>query len=204
MKILVGIPTYDRRIDIDLFHILMNLERKGTYNFDYMFPVSSHISRNRNMICVEALKEKHDAILFLDSDIGIYDDTFFDLMIETAYKLDAKIVGGAYRMKKPDLDDIIYIAGKENKEGKIENIKKDILSIPYEVDGLGTGIMLVFREVLEKLEDPWFTIVDKKNFDVMPEDFEFCRKAKLAGFKVALEPRFETRHYGSFGWKHSF
>jgi len=199
MRILIGTPTYDRRIDIEMVRTIVNLERAKKYEFDYMFPVSSHIARNRNMICHAALKENHDAVLFWDSDIGIIDEDFVDKMIDTAYRFNAKIVGGAYLMKKND--ETVYIAG-HFKDGRLENIREKP-SQPIEVEGVGTGIMLVFREVLEKLSDPWFTIVDKPKLDVMPEDFEFCRKAKEANFKIALDPRFETHHWGQRAWIHS-
>ena len=78
MKILVGIPTYDRRIDIDLARLLINLERQKNHEFDYLFPVSSHIARNRNMICHALLDGDYEAVLFLDSDIGIIDYGFID------------------------------------------------------------------------------------------------------------------------------
>lgn len=45
-----------------------------------------------------------------------------------------------------------------------------------EVDGLGLGICLVSRRVFETVPRPWF---DNRN-----EDYLFCAKAKLAGFKV--------------------
>lgn len=151
------------------------------------------------MVCHEALQSGHDAVLFLDSDIGIIDETFVDKLLDTAYKLDAKVVGGAYLMKK--LDETVYIAG-ENIGGKFDNLRKRFTQ-PRLVEGIGTGIMLVFRQALEKVEDPWFSIIDKPNLDVMPEDFEFCRKVIEKGFKVAIDPRFETRHYGQKAWVHT-
>lgn len=199
MKILIGTPTYDRRIDIELVKLFLNLERENKHEFDYVFPVSSHISRNRNLICLEALKAGHDAVLFLDSDIAIPDSGFLEKMIETAFKLDAKIVGGAYMMKK---EEIAYVAGSQ-KDGKFDNIKV-APDAPVEVECVGTGIMLVYADVLKELKDPWFTIIDKPLLEVMPEDFEFCRKAKEAGFKVALDPRFTTQHYGAKAWTHSY
>ena len=198
MRILIGIPTHDRRIDIDIIRTVIQLERNHTHEFDYMFPVSSHIARNRNMICIEALRSNHDAVLFWDSDIGIPDFTFVEKLIETGYKLNASIVGGAYRMKK--LNETIYVAGAFEDDGRIKNLTE--VKIPMLVEGVGTGIMLIFRRVLEVLDDPWFTIVDKPNLDVMPEDFEFCRKAKEKGFKVAIDPRFNTYHYGFYAWEH--
>ena len=38
LKILIGIPTFDRRIDIDLMRCLINLERENKYHLDFLFP----------------------------------------------------------------------------------------------------------------------------------------------------------------------
>lgn len=198
MRILIGIPTYDRRIDIELTRTLINMERIESHSYDYMFPVSSHLARNRNMVCLQALAENYDYVLFLDSDIGILDDHFIDKLLETSYRLDAKVVGGAYRMKKGE--ELIYIAAYFQGD-KIDNIRY-VPKEPLLVDAVGTGIMLIHNSVLRKLSDPWFTIIDKPQLDVMPEDFEFCRKAKEAGFKIALDPRFETHHWGFRSWNH--
>ena len=197
MKILIGVPTYDHRIDIDILKTVIHLERESKHEFDYMFPVSSHLARNRNMVCHEALKSGHDAVLFWDSDIGIPDGKFVESMIQAGYQLDAKIIGGAYMMKK--LNETIYIAIE--KHDKMDNIREKPLGIRL-VEGVGTGIMLIYREVLEKLQDPWFTIVDKPSLEVEPEDFNFCRKAREAGFKIALDPKFTTNHYGARAWSH--
>ena len=200
IKILVGVPSYDRRIDIDLMKIFLKVERLQKYHLDFLFPVSSHLCRNRNICCHAALKENYDYLLFIDSDTGINDETFIDKMLDTAYKFDAKVVGGAYRMKKPDMS-VTYIAGKRTEEGKYENLHGK-LTKPQLVNSVGTGIMLINNLVLRKLEDPWFTIIDKPNGDVMPEDFEFCRKVENKGFKIALDPRFTTHHYGPIAWTH--
>lgn len=196
MRILIGIPTYDRRVDCELLKTLIHVERRGDHKLDYMFPISSHLSRNRNMCVHEAMKNNHDALLFLDSDIGIQDESFIEKLIETSYKFDAGIVGGAYRMKKSEL---IYVAAK--KVEKLENIKK-IPIYPQLVDAVGTGIMLILKEVFQKIDDPWFTIVDKPNLEVNPEDFYFCEKAREKGIQIALDPRFSTNHWGMNSWTH--
>ena len=193
---MVGILCYDRKIDCDLMKTLLLIERSNKYHLDYLFPISSHLARNRNYVVAEALKGDYDGVLFLDADISIPDEKFLDKMIETGYKLDAKVVGGAYRMKKGE--EYILIAGKE-KDGKIQNIREKPKE-PLLVEGAGTGCLLIYREVLQKLSDPWFEIKDKPNLEVEPEDFYFCRKAREAGFKIALDTRFPTNHWGAKAW----
>ena len=200
MKILIGTPTHDRRIDIETFKAMIGLERQQKYELNFMLPVSSHLSRNRNMCCHTALDEGHDWLLFLDSDIGIGDPGFLEMMMDTAYRFDAQIVCGAYKIKEQNTGVSRYPIGllRDGVYENMESVRERRL-----VDAGGTGIMLIKREVLERMEEPWFTIVDGKDLFVMPEDWEFCRKARELGFKIAVDPRFETRHYGFYSWTHT-
>lgn len=192
---MVGVPTYDRRIDIDQAKGLLQLERAG-YELDLVFPVSSHISRNRNYIVSEFLKSTNDWLLFWDSDIGL-EEGFLDKMFDTAYKHDAQIVCGAYKMKK---EGSVYVLGEQKPDKTYHNLT-EVFGV-REVDAGGTGIMLIHRTVLETLEEPWFTIKDGKNLFVMPEDFLFCEKAKKEGFKIMADARFSTNHYGTQPFHH--
>ena len=194
MRILIAIPSYDRRLDIEIARGLLHLER-AMYDFDLVMPVSSHISRNRNLAVHECLKGDYDWLLFWDSDIGL-EERFLDKMIETAYKHEAQIVCGSYKMKEENGK---YVLG-ERKGDKYENLTE--ISKVREVDAGGTGVMLISRKVLEALEDPWFTIEDGKSLFVLPEDFRFCQKAKEKGFKIMADPRFTTNHYGSKSYSH--
>lgn len=199
-KILVGILAYDRKVDCDLMKTLLLIERTNKYHLDYLFPISSHLARNRNYVVAEALKSDYDGVLFLDADMSIPDETFLDKMIETGYRLDAKIICGAYLMKKPD-NEVVYIAATKDGDKKPDNIRK-IPPKPQLIWAGGTGCMLIYREVFTKIEEPYFSIIDGKNLEVLPEDFYACEKAQKAGFKIALDPRFETRHWGMKSWTH--
>ena len=101
-------------------------------------------------------------------------------------------------MKTPD-GSIVYIAGSI-QDGRPQNLRE--IHEPMEVESVGTGLMLIMRKVLHEVEDPWFTIVDYKDTGVMPEDFEFCRKAREKGIKVALDSRINTEHWGNLNWQH--
>lgn len=194
MRILISIPTYDRRVDVDIVSGLLHLER-AKIDFDLHFPISSLLARNRNLSVHECLTGGYDYLFFWDSDVGL-EDGFMKKMLETAYKQGAKIVCGAYKKKD---DSGKYVLGMSN-EKTYENLMS--LKEPREVDAGGTGCMLIHRDVLMSLEDPWFTVVDGQNMFTMPEDFEFCRKAKLKGFKIYADPRFNTRHYGVKAYEH--
>jgi ubiquinone/menaquinone biosynthesis C-methylase UbiE len=54
-----------------------------------------------------------------------------------------------------------------------------------EIDACGTGCMLVHRKVLEKVSE----------FRGRAEDYNFCKDARQAGFKVHFDTRFRCYHY---------
>ena len=47
------------------------------------------------------------------------------------------------------------------------------------VRAVGTGAMLIRRQVFEKIADPWFTITDSSG-----EDMRFCAEASRNGFEI--------------------
>ena len=65
----------------------------------------------------------------------------------------------------------------------------------FEIDAAGSAGMLVRREVLEALSDPWF---ESSGGVVLNEDVMFCRKAKAAGFRVFATSDVVMGHLGIF------
>ena len=68
--------------------------------------------------------------------------------------------------------------------------------IDYPVDrvfeapaGVGTGVMLIKREVLEALEDPWFGFGPQL-------DLDFCQRAAAKGFKSYCDSRILVQQMG--------
>lgn len=63
-----------------------------------------------------------------------------------------------------------------------------------EVDDVGSGCLLVHRDVFAALKEPWFECSRKSGY-VAGEDFGFCDKARAAGFSVWTHGDFPCRHY---------
>lgn len=200
MKIVIGIPTYDKRVDVEIMSTMNRLPfRYLEYDFGLDFITSSIITHARNHLCRRALEAEADWLYFWDSDVVINDLSFLEKLLETSKRLDALVVGGVYRLKRPGAH--LYAAGMV-ENGEVKNFTAADLKEPRLCDVLATGSMLIHRSVLEKMGDPWFSIIDKPG-GVLPEDFNFCLRAKEMGFKVAADPRFQTRHYGIAFWEHS-
>lgn len=207
MKVFVAIPTYDKKVDIEICSMFARLP--GEYpdiQFGFGFSQSSLISYSRNALVQQFLDTDFDWLYFWDSDVVIRDSTFLAKLLETSEKLGADVVGGAYRLKSSTG---LYGVGMRGSGGPanltgIRNFEAGELTEPQLVDALTTGSMLIKRKVLETLKDPWFTIVDLPGLKFIPEDFNFSANAQKAGFKVAVDPRFDTFHFGTSFWQHHY
>lgn len=211
MKIFIAIPTYDKKVDIEImsmFAQLPGLHPHHTFGFDFM--QSSLISYARNHLVRQFLKTDFDWLYFWDADVVIRDTSFIEKLLETSVALDAKVVGGVYRLKSSAPGHKQYAAGNTDSRGNMENVSGiqnflvGELHTPQLADVIATGSMLIHRSVLETLKDPWFTIIDLPNGKVIPEDYNFCADVRKAGYKVAVDPRFDTFHFGTSFWQHHY
>lgn len=207
MRIFIAIPTYDKKVDVEIMSMFAQLP--GLYpqhQFGFDFIQTSLISYGRNYLVSSFLKTDFDYLYFWDADVVIRDPSFIEKLLETADTLSADIVGLPYRLKSGSG---IYGVGMKGEGGAanltgIRNFEKGELQEPQLVDALTTGSMLIKRKVLETLKDPWFTIVDLPDQKFIPEDFNFCANAQKAGFKIACDPRVDTFHFGTSFWQHHY
>ena len=73
-----------------------------------------------------------------------------------------------------------------------------------EVGSIGTGIMLIKREVFEGMSEPWFDMPWQSTRGYMGEDVFFCKKAQELGYKVYIDHDVskEIGHIGTFEFRH--
>lgn len=204
MNIFIGIPTYDRKVDIELMTGFVGLinryANEHTFMLDYIS--GSIISNSRNYLVSRFLNETPcDHLLFWDADIVVRNPDFIAMMLETESKLSAAIVGGPYRIKDNSKRYAVGVIDPHEKH--IVNKRVGELTQPQFIDTVATGMMLINRKVFEKIPDPWFEIIEQPGGGVVPEDYNFCLKAKRAGFEVAVDPRFAIDHFGTAFWSHT-
>lgn len=198
-KVFLAFPTYDKKVDVEILLTVAQLPPLYPQTrFVIDFISTSLITSARNHLVKSFLKTDCDWLYFWDSDVVIRDLTFLDKLTETASSLNADIVGGAYRIKH---DRELYAFGNYDSKGELINFKVGDLSGPILVDTLATGSMMISRKVLETIPAPWFSFIEEPDKTV-PEDHNFCNIARAAGFRIAVDPRFETRHYGYISWAH--
>lgn len=152
----------------------------------------SGIAELRNLLAKQALDyEETTHILFVDDDQMFPADSIHQLA-----KHDLPIVAA----------NIVRKESNPRTNAKKIGSTDCVYTLPdstglEEVDFVGTGMMLIKREVFEKLEKPYFFYDVVNN---VGEDVNFCRKAKEAGYKIFIDHDLskQVKHVGHFYWGH--
>jgi hypothetical protein len=147
--------------------------------FSFLFN-ESLITRARNYLVDEFLRSDHTHLLFIDSDIHYNPQDVLALMA-----LDKDVIGGPYPKKSINWANVAQAARSHpNMEPReleqlvgeyvfnvVKGTKQFSVTDPLEVMEIGTGFMLVKREVFEKMEKEYPMIrykpdhVGQANFD---------------------------------------
>jgi hypothetical protein len=155
------------------------------------------IQNQRADLCLDAMKEGCTHILFIDSDM-----TFPQDMVQRLLKHDKEIVAANCARRRMPTGPT---AQNYDENGK----RIPVYTMPdstglEEVGSIGTGIMLIKREVFEGMSEPWFDMPWQTTRGYMGEDVFFCKKAQELGYKVYIDHdvSHEIGHIGSFEFGH--
>jgi hypothetical protein len=183
-KLFVATPMYGGMAHG--LYIKSSLDLQTTMNkygietkFSFLFN-ESLITRARNYLVDEFLRSDHTHLLFIDSDIHYNPQDVLALMA-----LDKDVIGGPYPKKSINWGNVAQAARAhpnmdpkelENLVGEyvfnvVKGTKQFTVTDPLEVMEIGTGFMLVKRQVFEKMEKAYPNIrykpdhVGQANFD---------------------------------------
>ncbi len=172
----------------------------GRYKFliDTCFYLNqSLITRGRNYCADTFLQSEATHLLFIDSDIGFQANDAMELLILSIQNPQYEIIGGPY--KKKELD-----AGYAfNYDVEFNPASKE----PVEVTGIGTGFMLIKREVFDKdgpfdgsreIMQYFQAEIDQESKRYLSEDYWFSKRCKEIGIRTWLCPWMKLRHAGMF------
>lgn len=200
--------------------------------FSFLFN-ESLITRARNYLVDEFLHRSNCThLLFIDSDICFNPH---DVMAMIA--LDKDVIGGPYPKKAIKWKNVKKAAQKnpDIDPGLLEKVTGDYVfnpvrgtaqfsvSDPLEVLEIGTGFMLVKREVFKKFEEAYpqqrykpdhvgqahfdgsryihayfDTVIDKASERYLSEDYMFCQWWRNIGGQIWLCPWVRTQHIGTY------
>lgn len=215
-----------------LMALIENLKIKGHTPIYLDLSNESLINRARNTLTEMFLRTPSDYLLFIDADQG-FDHNAVIKMIEE----DVDIIGAAVPMKAINWERVATAAkeGKENLDRftALYNVnmskeqKKAMSEKPgekVEVDYIGTGLLLIKRNVFEVLKeyvgsyrsdqqhigginfgeaiyDFWKTTIDPDSERLLSEDYYFCKLWKEQGGKIYLAPYVKVVHVGTYWFR---
>ena len=195
----------------------------------------SLITRARNSLVNQFLLTDCDYLLFIDADHGFKAAEILK-MIES----NVELIGAIYPMKNINWQGVIaahqngvkaedlgrysgfFSANLKNKD---DGPVTFFLDQPLIVENVATGMMLIKREVFEKMipttdtygsaDNTGLVDLDKTHYEffkteidenkvLLSEDYYFCKKWKELGGNVYAAPWVQITHFGSYEFSGSF
>lgn len=183
----------------DLATLTANWSAKHVPNGGKLFIFTSMgtlIANQRQELVIEAMQADCSHILFIDTDMRFPKDAIDRLMAH-----DKPIVAANYATRRMPVKTVAF-----KTDGAWDCVYTTEKSSGLEpVSAVGMGLMLIKREVFEKLTLPWFIIgYSPKTGEFSGEDIYFCRQARKAGYEVLIDHDLskEVKHIGSFEFAH--
>jgi hypothetical protein len=173
-NVLVGIPCNFATIFRKFTQSLIALLKYS--RADEAWADSAYLWDMRNLLAKILVDHKQYQYLFMvDADMAFPHD-LIDVALRHAQQFNWDIVGVPY-LHRDEPKYHLYIETGHYRWQAIHDLEQ-----PKEIDAVGTGLILIHREVFEKMEWPWFKGYWRKG--IVSEDLVFCNHAKRAGFKI--------------------
>lgn len=192
-SIFIGILNQGE-VRVELAALMAELPKQRSYNLFISYPAHKPITHNRNMIVKKFLETDYDYLLMIDSDC-IPPANVLDL---ADYQKD--IIGGlcfAYMDRR-----VIPLILKENHEGSYDMVDVGLGQGVIECGGIGSGVMMIKREVLENIPFPFRNEYDPEGIKIKGLDISFCERAKEKGYKVWCDVNMLCDHWTVQNLKH--
>lgn len=238
-KVFIATPMYGGQANG--MYVKSILDLQGLLNhygiesrFSFLFN-ESLITRARNYLVDEFLRsEGYTHLLFIDSDIGFDPNDVVAMMA-----LNKDIIGGPYPKKSINWGNVAA-AARNNPDmppGELETMIGDYVfnpvpgttqfkvTEPLEVLEIGTGFMMIKREVFDKFKTEYphlrykpdhagqqhfdgsryihayfDTVIDPHSHRYLSEDYMFCQYWRAIGGQIWLCPWMKTQHVGTYSF----
>jgi len=150
-----------------------------------MLPINKPIDCNRNFIVHQFLKTDCKWLLMIDSDvvppIDIIGMKYNDVPVCSAHVSTTK-----------NWEVIPVGMMKDPKNPGYHHDFEHSKPFLHKVDVVGTGCIMIRRDVLENMEPPYFKFVyNEHGMLINGEDFDFCERVD----DVYFDARYKCRHY---------
>lgn len=205
---------------MSILDLQMKCVERGIHFGSYFLDGVSLIGMARDKLAKVFLESGYDYLLFIDADILFNADEVLEML-----RYDVDIIGGVYPKRHIDwnmvvkaarsgvsVEDVPLHASEFTFHGSKEPVKIGDRKI-VEVEGVGTGMMLVKRNVFLEMSKVvktytdvdggtnhmFFPIVlDETSNRLWPEDYSFCNQWKSMGGKIYAAPWIRMKHVGLY------
>lgn len=224
-RILVATPAYNNQVYASFVTCLLQLSNKLGHlgivvNFTHTVN-SSLITRARNILVQRFLNEDHTHLLFIDGDMTFRPDDIVRML-----EADKDVIGAVYPNKVIDWPAAVAFA-RSHPDAPVGQVQlasatfatynpktlPDDLSQPFEVESIGTAIMLIKRSVFEVMrgdashrivlngmthgEEVFFDTAFTQDGKYLGEDIAFCHKWRRLGGRVFAAAWCRVGHIGN-------
>jgi hypothetical protein len=183
MQGIIGVPTGQTARYSEFWDSLIQMKKPdGTI---IRVGKGPSVALNRNGLTSIMLENGLDWILYVDDDQIFEPDTLLRLLADNK-----PVVSGNYCAKHFPFPSHVYW---QNEQGDV--VPRNVLSESglLSVGSVGAGCLLVRREVIEKMECPWWTL-GQMHKDKWGDDVDFCRRVHKAGFEVWIDLDVQVGH----------
>lgn len=196
-KIYFSIPTYET-LEPSVHLAASQIYKDRRYEVRHCCDKDSPIEHNRNKIALDFLKSDCDYLLMMDTDNPPVRNPL-DLV-----EFDFDIVGCPTPIwhflpnekGRPPIYWNTFDWEPAPQKYRARTDPSECIGL-QEVDGVGCGCILIARRVLSnpELRAPFLPGVDEDGLHIFGEDLRFCRRARLAGFRIFAHFDYCCDHY---------
>jgi len=218
---MVGIPCYGGQVSSATLRGLPETQRAclelGLGFTCVTITNESLVQRARNMLVAQFLASDATHLLFIDADIGFGADAALRLVGHGR-----PLIGALYLRKSGREGDWVMHLGEEVRgDGGKARVTADPRTGAFRVARIGTGFLLMRRDMLERMESAWSrkrytphendgppgnwrdhavalfeAEVNSATNRYLSEDYVFCDRWRSLGGEVWCDPAIRLEHYG--------
>jgi len=182
-ELFIAMPS-EGTVSLDLLNSYIHLIKpKHYYRSTNIIP----LDKARNALVADFLVKSPKAshILFWDDDIVPEPTALMQLWVH-----DAPIVSGLYFQKGPPYHPLmsLKVTDSAGRNAGYTHLIQWKQGETYNVDGIGMGFCLIRKDVFQNIPWPPF------DFTEFSEDYNFCTKARDAGYKISVDTSVLLNH----------
>lgn len=238
-RLMVATPLYDGA-QSDYLRSVVGLtgaaERAGHACSFAWLSNNAYIDRARNSLAAAFLQSDATHLVFIDGDVGFVPEELLDLVARMQVDDRFAVVGAPVPKRRVNWTLVATAAAKGMAEGNPATLERfsgmfalDLLDPkgqfrldqPIELLRVGTGLMVIRRDVVETLVQRhaelryvpdqldresglqgdhitalFQPLIDPDTGHLLGDDYAFCRRARDAGYRIWLAPWMRTTHTG--------